>query len=379
MRILCVVGARPNFVKIAPILRVLDQRRQAGAELDVALVHTGQHYDAALSDSFFKDLEIRPPDLDLGVGSGSHAEQTARVLAAIEPVLIARRPDLLVVVGDVNSTLAAALAGAKLEIPVAHVEAGLRSGDRTMPEEINRILTDAISDLCLTTCLEANRHLQREGVSEDKIFFVGNVMIDSLLRHRERAREPELFAHLGLKPRSYALMTVHRPSNVDRVEDATVFLDVVEPVQERIPVVLPAHPRTRAMLERHGLGPRLARLEQLHLVEPLGYSEFLYLMDRARLVLTDSGGVQEETTVLGVPCLTLRDNTERSITIEEGTNRLTGMRPGPVLESVTEILRDGGPPHRVPPLWDGHAAERIADVVLGPWAAHRDGRAGRRP
>ena len=366
MRIACVVGARPNFVKIAPILRALETQRADRARPDVALVHTGQHYDAALSESFFADLEIRPPDVNLGVGSGSHAEQTARVLAAIEPVLIDLRPDLLMVVGDVNSTLACALAASKLLIPVAHVEAGLRSGDRTMPEEINRVLTDAISDLCFTTCLEANQHLAREGIGPEKIHFVGNVMIDTLLRHRPHARKPELFGRLGLTPRSYALMTVHRPANVDRREDAIAFLDVVEPVQRRLPVILPAHPRTRVMLERHGLGERLSGLTGLQLVEPLGYSEFLYVMDRAKLVLTDSGGVQEETTVLGVPCLTLRENTERAITIEEGTNRLTGMRPAAVMEAVAHILETGGPPARVPPLWDGHAAERIADVVLAP-------------
>jgi UDP-N-acetylglucosamine 2-epimerase (non-hydrolysing) len=367
VKIACVVGARPNFVKMAPILRAFDAERAVGAAVDVTLVHTGQHYDPALSDSFFADLEIRAPDINLGVGSGSHAEQTARVLTAVEPVLRDQRPDLVVVVGDVNSTLACALAASKLLIPVAHVEAGLRSGDRTMPEEINRVLTDAISDLCFTTCEEADRHLAREGVGPEKRYFVGNVMIDALLRQRPRAREPELVRRLGLAPRSYALVTVHRPSNVDRREDALVFLEVLEVVQGRIPVVLPAHPRTRSMLERHGLGARLTRLAGVHFVDPLGYSEFLYLMDRARLVLTDSGGVQEETTVLGVPCLTLRDNTERSITIEQGTNRLTGMRPPAVREAVDQVLRDGWPSSRVPPLWDGHAAERIADTVLRVW------------
>jgi UDP-N-acetylglucosamine 2-epimerase (non-hydrolysing) len=364
LKIVSVVGARPNFVKIAPILRAFEAARRRGEPVDVTLVHTGQHYDRSLSDAFFADLEIRPPDVNLGVGSGSHAEQTARVLAAVEPVLIESRPDLLMVVGDVNSTLASALAASKLLIPVAHVEAGLRSGDRTMPEEINRILTDAISDLCFTTCEEANRHLAREGVGSEKIFFVGNVMIDSLLRHRPHARAPEIVQRLSMTPRSYALMTVHRPANVDRYEDAVEFLDVVEPVQRRLPVVLPVHPRTRAMLERHALGERLRSMTGLHLVEPLGYSEFLYVMDRARLVLTDSGGVQEETTVLGVPCLTLRDNTERAITIDEGTNRLTGMRPEAVVKAVDEILANGLSSHRVPPLWDGHAAERIVEVVL---------------
>lgn len=372
MNILCAVGARPNFVKIAPILRALERARGSGDSFEVTLVHTGQHYDPSLSDSFFDDLEIRPPDLNLGVGSGSHAEQTACVLSAMEPVLLARRPDLLVVVGDVNSTLACSLAAAKLLIPVAHVEAGLRSGDRTMPEEINRILTDAISDLCFTTSPDANDHLAREGVGPEKIFFVGNVMIDTLLRSRPHAREPELVRRLGLAARSYALMTVHRPANVDRPEDALSFLGVLEAVQDRLRVILPAHPRTRHMMERHGLGERLNRLPHVHFVEPLGYSEFLHLMDRARLVLTDSGGVQEETTVLGIPCLTLRENTERPITIQEGTNRLTGMRPGPVMEAVDLVLRDGWPTGRVPALWDGHAAERMIDVVMR-WGRSREG------
>ena len=364
MKIVSVVGARPNFVKIAPILRAFEAARRSGQPVDVTLVHTGQHYDKSLSEAFFADLEIRPPDVNLGVGSGSHAEQTARVLAAVEPVLIESRADLLMVVGDVNSTLASALAASKLLIPVAHVEAGLRSGDRTMPEEINRILTDAISDLCFTTCEEANQHLIREGVAAEKVYFVGNVMIDSLLRHRPHARPPAIVESLALVPRTYALMTVHRPANVDRYEDAVEFLDVVEPVQSRLPVVLPVHPRTRVMLQRHGLGDRIQGMTSLHMVEPLGYSEFLYVMDRARLVLTDSGGVQEETTVLGVPCLTLRDNTERAITIHEGTNRLTGMRPAAVVRAVDEILRNGSVAHRVPPLWDGHAAERIVEIVL---------------
>jgi UDP-N-acetylglucosamine 2-epimerase (non-hydrolysing) len=378
MKVLCAVGARPNFVKIAPVLRAFDGAAARGAPVQVELMHSGQHYDTALSDSFFADLEIRQPDINLGVGSGSHAEQTGRVLIATEQVLLERRPDLLVVVGDVNSTLACALAAAKLLVPVAHIEAGLRSGDRTMPEEINRILTDAVSDLCFTTCEEANENLVREGIGREKIFFVGNVMIDSLLRHRPHARKPELVDRLGLEPRSYALMTVHRPANVDRREDAEVLLDLLEPLQQRIPVLLPAHPRTRVMLERHGLGDRLARLQRLHFIPPLGYSEFLYVMDRARIVLTDSGGVQEETTVLGVPCLTLRENTERAITIHEGTNRLTGMRPAAVLSAVDEILGGGPPPRRVPPLWDGHAAERLVDGILS-WASAPRGTTPRAP
>ena len=374
MKLLCVVGARPNFVKIAPILRALERERAERSDLphlDVRLVHTGQHYDAALSGAFFADLEIRPPDLNLGVGSGSHAEQTARVLTALEAVLLAERPDLVIVVGDVNSTLAGALVAAKLGVPVAHVEAGLRSRDRTMPEEINRIVTDALSDLCFTTCAEANENLGREGVAPDRIWFVGNVMIDSLLRHRPRARRPPIVEALGLAHRGYAVLTLHRPSNVDRREAALAVLHAVEPVLAAMPVVFPLHPRSRRMFEDHGLGHRLASLGRLHLVDPLGYLEFLYLMDHARLVLTDSGGVQEETTVLGVPCLTLRTNTERGITVEEGTNRLVGLDRDAIAAAVAEILAGQWPAGRVPALWDGRAAERIADVVLRTWAKQR--------
>lgn len=372
MKVVCAVGARPNFVKIAPILRAFERARADRPELDVRLVHTGQHYDAALSGSFFADLEIRAPDVNLGVGSGSHAEQTARVLTAFEAVLVAERPDLVVVVGDVNSTLACALAAAKLLVPVAHVEAGLRSGDRTMPEEINRILTDALSDLCFTTCLEADGNLAREGIPPERIFFVGNVMIDNLLRYRPRARRPAVADALSLVPRGYAVLTLHRPSNVDRPEEAAAVLRALEPVLAAMPVVFPIHPRSRQMLDAHGLGDRVAALDRLHLVEPLGYLEFLYLMDRARLVLTDSGGVQEETAVLGVPCLTLRPNTERPVTVEEGTNRLVGLDRSAVAKATDEIMAGRWPAGRVPALWDGRAAERLTAVILGPWArAHK--------
>jgi UDP-N-acetylglucosamine 2-epimerase (non-hydrolysing) len=371
LTILCVVGARPNFVKMAPLLRALEARRAAGADLAVRLVHTGQHYDPALSASFFAELEMRPPDVNLGVGSGSHAEQTARALTAFETVLLADRPDLVIVVGDVNSTLACALAAAKLAIPVAHVEAGLRSGDRTMPEEINRIVTDALADLCFTTCAEADENLAREGVAPERIWLVGNVMIDSLLRHRPRARRPPLADALGLVPRGYAVLTLHRPSSVDRREDVLAALDAIEPVLQAMPVVYPVHPRTRRRLDRHALASRLAAVPGLHLVEPLGYLEFVYLMDRARLVLTDSGGVQEETTVLGVPCLTLRRETERAVTVHEGTNRVVGLDRAAVAAAAAAVAAGRWPTGRVPALWDGHAAERIVEVMLGPWAKSR--------
>jgi UDP-N-acetylglucosamine 2-epimerase (non-hydrolysing) len=371
VKVLCAVGARPNFVKIAPVMRALDRCRAAGTQLDVTLVHTGQHYDAALSEAFFADLEIPRPDVNLGVGSGSHAEQTARVLLAFEPVLVERRPDLLLVVGDVNSTLACALVAVKHLVPIAHVEAGLRSGDRTMPEEINRILTDAVSELCFTTSEEAGENLGREGVAAERIHFVGNVMIDTLLLCRPRARRPAVLDGLGLPSGGYAAMTLHRPSNVDRPEDAAAVLDALEPVQARLPVVFPIHPRSRAMFTRHGLDPVLARLTGLHLVEPLGYLEFLYLMDRARLVLTDSGGVQEETTILGVPCLTLRRNTERPVTVTAGTNRLVGLDRVAVVAAVEDVLSGRWPVGRIPPLWDGQAADRIADVIVRAWGKER--------
>jgi UDP-N-acetylglucosamine 2-epimerase (non-hydrolysing) len=371
VKVLCVAGARPNFVKIAPILRAFEGRRHAGPEVVVRLVHTGQHYDPSLSESFFAELEIRRPDVNLGVGSGTHAEQTARVLTAIEPLCVTERPDLVVVVGDVNSTLAAALAAAKLGVPVAHVEAGLRSGDRTMPEELNRIVTDALADLCFTTCAEASENLAREGVTPERIWLVGNVMIDSLLRHRTRARRPPVLDRLGLADRSYAALTLHRPSNVDRRETFLAVLDAIEPVVAAMPVLYPVHPRSRRLLDEHGLTSTLARLEGLHLVDPLGYLEFLYLMDHARLVLTDSGGVQEETTVLGVPCLTLRRTTERAVTIDEGSNRLVGIDRLAVAAALADLDAGRRPPGRVPALWDGHAAERIVDVVVGTWAKQR--------
>ena len=369
MRIACAVGARPNFVKIAPILEAFRRVAVDGADLAVRLVHTGQHYDAALSKSIFADLEIPPPDINLGVSSGTHAEQTARVLTGFEAVLLAERPDLVIVVGDVNSTLACALAAAKLLVPVAHVEAGLRSGDRTMPEEINRILTDALSELCFTTCPEANANLEREGVGAERIHLVGNVMIDSLLRCRPRARRPAAMDAWGLKPREYGVLTLHRPSNVDHVEDALAVLNAIEPVVERMPVIFPIHPRSRRTFEGRALGGRLSAMPRLHLIEPLSYLEFVHLMEHAAVVLTDSGGVQEETTVLRVPCLTLRANTERCITVEEGTNRLVGLDRPAISAAMEEILAGRWSLGRVPALWDGRAAERIVETVLGPWAA----------
>ncbi|MDX1502287.1 MAG: UDP-N-acetylglucosamine 2-epimerase (non-hydrolyzing) [Thermoanaerobaculia bacterium] len=363
-RLLFVVGARPNFVKAAPVVSAA----RADGGFRVRLVHTGQHYDAALSSEIFRDLELPEPDLHLGVGSGSHAAQTAEVMVRLEPVLQEEAPDGLVVFGDVNSTLAAAITAAKLEIPIAHVEAGLRSFDDTMPEEINRRLTDVISRWLFATEESAVANLRREGHAGERVFLVGNTMIDSLERHRRRAREklPELRRRLRLGESAYAVLTLHRPSNVDDAVALDGLLAAFERIGSRLPVLFPVHPRTRARLEGRpaGGGPGL------RLLEPLSYLDFLALMDGARLVLTDSGGIQEETTALGVPCLTLRDNTERPATVELGTNRLVGNDPARILSAVDEELAKPFPrPSSPPPLWDGRAAGRILDVLrrdLGP-------------
>jgi UDP-N-acetylglucosamine 2-epimerase (non-hydrolysing) len=354
-RIVLVAGARPNFMKIAPLLR--EMRTRDG--FAPSLVHTGQHYDRSMSGGFFEDLGIPAPDVNLGVGSGSHAAQTAEVLRRIEAVLVERAPAALVVVGDVNSTLAAALAAAKLGIPVAHVEAGLRSFDRSMPEEINRVLTDAISHWLFTTEPEAEQNLRREGIDPGRIHFVGNVMIDTLRSHLDRARRLDVPGKLGLAPREYAVLTLHRPSNVDDSRRLRSLFAVLEEIHQELPIVFPVHPRTAAAMRVH-LGDRAPRLR---VVEPLGYHEFLGLMADARLVLTDSGGIQEETTVLGVPCLTLRENTERPITLTQGTNRLVGSDPATIRLEVRKILEGNGPTARIPERWDGEAAGRIVDVL----------------
>ncbi len=356
IRLLAVAGARPNFMKIAPLMKVLAERVD---RFDPILVHTGQHYDRAMSESFFQDLGIPEPDVNLGVGSGSHGEQTAQVLMKIERLLIERSPHVVLVVGDVNSTLAATLAAVKLLIPVAHVEAGLRSGDRDMPEEINRVMTDAVSHWLFTTEPDGEKNLLGEGVPADKVHFVGNVMIDTLLAHRERALELDTLERLELEVGRYAVLTLHRPSNVDSPDQLRSLFDVLDRLNESLPVIFPVHPRTAQAIEQHLGGNR----PRLRMTEPLGYLDFLRLLTGAQMVLTDSGGIQEETTALGVPCLTLRDSTERPITVTEGTNTIVGTDPARV-ESAIEKLR-ASPPFvgRRPELWDGHAAERIMDIL----------------
>ena len=373
--VVCEVGARPNFMKMAPILRAFAAHRPV---LPTLLVHTGQHYDRDMNDRLFVDLRLPRPDINLEVGSGTHAVQTAEVMRRFEPVLDAHKPSCVLVVGDVNSTLACTLVGVKKGVPVVHVEAGLRSYDRAMPEEINRVLTDQIADRLYTTERSALDNLRREGIDETRVCFVGNVMIDSLLANREFAHRPEkTLAEAGADAgvlrdgAGYGVVTLHRPSNVDQAETLRPLLGVLREVAARLPLVFALHPRTRANIERFGLAP-LVDSPRIALLPPQGYLEMLGLMADARLVLTDSGGLQEETTALGVPCLTLRENTERPITVGQGTNTLVGRDRAAILQGVDDILAGCGKSGRVPEFWDGQAAARIA-ADLADWltARHR--------
>lgn len=353
-------------MKVAPIMAAAAEWRSSRVRFEQVLVHTGQHYDATMSDVFFRDLALPAPDYSLGVGSGSHARQTAAVLKRLEPVLVDTAPDLVVTVGDVNSTLAAALCAVKLRIPVAHVEAGLRSGDRTMPEEINRLLTDRISTLLFTTSRDADRNLAEEGIDPSRVHLVGNTMIDTVDRLRARADGAAAAQQLGLASGEYALVTLHRPSNVDDPARLSELVDLLLRLAQRLPVLFPVHARTRKRLADTDRLARLAATPRIVLTEPLGYLDFLGLMSGARLVLTDSGGVQEETTVLGVPCLTLRTTTERPVTIIEGTNRLVNPSDtAAVLAATDDALARPMPAARRPYLWDGHAGERIVAVIAG--------------
>ncbi len=361
IKLLHVVGARPNFMKVAPVLAA-----GAAAGCRQVLVHTGQHYDAAMSDTFFRDLGLPEPDENLGVGSGTHAEQTARIMLAFEPVLDRHEPDWILVYGDVNSTVACALVGAKKQVQIAHVEAGLRSRDRTMPEEINRIVTDQLADLCLTPSRDGDRNLLAEGIPADRIRLVGNVMVDTLLRLREAARARRIPESLGVAGGDYAFVTLHRPSNVDQPAILTELLQSLEELGRRMPVIFAVHPRTRQRIGEFGLTPGNGAVR---LVDPLGYLETISLVERSALVLTDSGGLQEETTVLGIPCLTARGSTERPVTISEGTNRLVASSRVAIREAVDQVMRSrrGGNyrPGR-PEGWDGRAGERVIGALLEP-------------
>jgi UDP-N-acetylglucosamine 2-epimerase (non-hydrolysing) len=353
MKICHVVGARPNYMKAAPVIRAL--RRDSGVKQ--ILVHTGQHYDFNMSDVFFQQLDIPAPDINLKVGSCSHTQQTAEIMVRFEPVVLAQKPDLVLVYGDVNSTVAAALVCAKLGVKLGHVEAGLRSFDRTMPEEVNRVLTDQVADLLFTPSVDGNTNLAREGITAEKVFLVGNVMIDTLVRMLPKAAEhvlPQL-------PRRYALVTLHRPSNVDDVDWLTGMLETLNSVSAELTVVFPVHPRTRLRMSQ--LKSSYGRT--VRLLDPLPYLEFLALQQCAAVVITDSGGIQEETTFLGVPCLTVRENTERPITVEIGTNEIIGRNLDNIAVAIERVLDGKRKPCAVPPLWDGHAGERIADVILG--------------
>jgi UDP-N-acetylglucosamine 2-epimerase (non-hydrolysing) len=368
--IFIVAGARPNFMKIVPIVKELKNR-------DVAfkIIHTGQHYEKEMSGFFFDDLDLPEPDIHLGINPGSHAQQTAKIMVSFEKVCLKEIPDLVVVVGDVNSTLACALVAAKLCIPIAHVEAGLRSFDRTMPEEINRVLTDQISDFLFTSCMDANRNLLKEGIQKNKIFFVGNVMIDTLLNHLNVAKTSTILKRLGLRKnnrvKKYALLTLHRPSNVDGPQVLKRILKTLNIISKKIPVIFPCHPRTLRSIRKFKLFNLINYADKLEpdmvtntnqrvsTIPPLGYLDFLCLMSMAAMVFTDSGGIQEETTVLGIPCLTLRENTERPVTVKQGTNFLVGTDPDKIIKKAMSVLKDGTPRKKVPKYWDGRAAERI--------------------
>lgn len=370
MKIIHVVGARPNFMKVAPLMEAFDAYRSSGecpVDIRQILVHTGQHYDRTMSDLFFEQLGMPKPDINMGIGSGTHGRQTGRIMEEFEQILLDHQPDLLLVVGDVNSTMACTIDAKKLGIPVAHVEAGLRSGDITMPEEINRIVTDAISDLLFTTDRVASENMRCAGVPQQRIHFVGNVMIDTLMKHRERALAQPTLTELGLmsdeRPLPYGVVTLHRPGNVEHPVVLKELGEAFAAIGKTVPLVFPVHPRTRGRIQEFGLGELFSEKNGVRVVEALGYLDFLNLMANAQVVLTDSGGVQEETTILGVPCLTLRPNTERPVTVEQGTNRIVGTGKEAIL-SAFETIEQLRQPGRIPELWDGRAAERIVRVIV---------------
>ena len=361
IKILNVVGARPNFMKVAPLHRAFEKY----SEINSKIVHTGQHFDAKMSDIFFEQFEMPKPHYFLGINGGSHTQVTANTMLAFEKVILTEQPDLVLVVGDVNATLACALVATKLQIPVAHIEAGLRSGDRSMPEELNRIVTDSVSDYLFVTEKAGIDNLKREGVPDEKVFFVGNVMIDSLVYYLEKGQKTTILEDLGLLKDEFVVMTMHRPANVDTEEGLKVILTIIEDTAKYKKVVLPIHQRTANNLKKFGLYESLNAIKNLILIEPQGYFEFLQLMQNACVIITDSGGIQEETTFLKVPCLTFRDSTERPITVEIGTNQLIAdLNPQTVHKKLIEILNGKTKQGQIPPLWDGKTAERIADILV---------------
>lgn len=359
-RILNVVGARPNFMKIAPIQRAM---QKYPGDIEPLLMHTGQHYDERMSKFFFEDLQLPQPDIYLGVGSGSHAEQTAKIMVDFEKACLEYKPDLVVVVGDVNSTVACSLVASKLWIPVAHVEAGLRSFDRKMPEEINRIVTDSLSEYLFITEKSGTENLLKEGTDPAKIHFVGNVMIDSLTYFLDKANGSSILQQLELEAQGYALVTLHRPSNVDEPENFLKIISAFEEIQRRVPIVFPIHPRTEKNIKQFGMEKKIKSLKNLRLLSPVGYLDFMQLTKKCKFVMTDSGGIQEETTFLGIPCITLRENTERPITVEIGTNEIVGTDTQKIISLSEKLFSGNWKEGKIPELWDGHAAERIVDVL----------------
>ncbi len=360
LKIVSVVGTRPNFIKIAPLIEEMNNHKG----IKNVLVHTGQHYDASMSKRFFDDLGMPKPDINLGIGSDSDAMQTAKIMLALEGVLSEEKPDLVVVVGDVNSTLAAALTAKKCRIRVAHVESGLRSFDPEMPEELNRILTDHISDFLFTTERSANTNLLKEGASKNKIFFVWNVMIDTLIKNSEKARSSHILKRLGIKKKNYAVLTLHRPSNVDSNGALLNIFEILKEVQKKIKIIFPVHPRTVKNIKRFKLDSNLKSMKNLIITEPLGYIDFLSLMDSSAFVMTDSGGVQEETTILKVPCVTLRNNTERPVTVEQGTNMAVSTKKDDIAKACLKIVNGSKITTKTPELWDGRASKRIVDILI---------------
>lgn len=354
-----IAGARPNFMKIAPIIKEIHKANKIGADISCRLIHTGQHYDKNMSGSFFEQLGIPEPDVNLNAGGGSQAEQTAAIMTRFETELSENPVDLVLVVGDVTSTLACSIVAKKMNTKVAHVEGGIRSGDWTMPEEINRVVTDSITDYFFTTSEIANKNLKESGADEGNMFFVGNTMIDTLLANESRLLQPDIWVELNLSQRNYLVMTLHRPANVDEEDKLRVLIDEIINNSHNLPIIFPVHPRTKRILEKLGI-----EAPNLYMVEPLGYLEFNYLVKNAKVVITDSGGITEETTVMGVPCLTLRDNTERPETITIGTNELVGTDPKNIAPHLNKLFKGAWKEGKVPEKWDGKAAERIVEVLL---------------